>query len=638
MPRVTGREAVLRYHARTMHHPGRYAAGPGHLDWDAQPDPFRSYAGAPRVELPLAGDDLVASWGDLHRPGAVGARPLDPTSLGAFLELALGLTAWKEHRGARWALRANPSSGNLHPTEGYVLLAESEFLPAGLFHYLSRDHALEQRWSPTAAGAEAIARRLPPGAFLLGLASIHWRESWKYGERAFRYCQHDAGHALGSLRYAAGVLGWSARLLDAPGDDDARAFLGLDRDGDFAALAPPDREHPDGLLVVAQADAVDEAADRVERDLDDLRAAVREGTWAGVPNPLSPTHVDWSAVGDVAAATAKPRTVVSRSSVPAGVPDDRPSPGLSMTAHPTRTEGDELSAVRLLRQRRSAVAMDGTTGLGRSAFFHVVERLLPRPGIPPWDVLPGPSRVHPVFLVHRVDGLAPGLYLLERAPGALEDLRKAMRRPFVLEVVEGRSLPLFLLEEGDARSVARFASCHQEIASDSAFAVAMLADLDGLDREPWLYRRAHWEAGVVGQVLYLEAEAAGVRGTGIGCYFDDVVHEALGLADDRFRDLYHFTVGGAVEDRRLTTRPGYGDAVGKRGRPGSPDRHAGGPGAGGQLGVLPIRPLDGGRRPRIRYDRSWPDDSTSGITAGSWTRTATSTPSCRGGRGGSRSA
>jgi len=60
---------------------------------------------------------------------------------------------------------------------------------------------------------------------------------------------------------------------------------------------------------------------------------------------------------------------------------------------------------------------------------------------------------------------------------------------------------------------------------------------------------------MLGQVLYLEAEAAGVRGTGIGCFFDDVVHDALGLEGDRFRDLYHFTIGGAVEDRRLTTTP-----------------------------------------------------------------------------------
>jgi hypothetical protein len=38
----------------------------------------------------------------------------------------------------------------------------------------------------------------------------------------------------------------------------------------------------------------------------------------------------------------------------------------------------------------------------------------------------------------------------------------------------------------------------------------------------------------------------------------------LGLADRRFRDLYRFTVGGGVEDRRLATRPGYEEAARRR--------------------------------------------------------------------------
>ena len=52
---------------------------------------------------------------------------------------------------------------------------------------------------------------------------------------------------------------------------------------------------------------------------------------------------------------------------------------------------------------------------------------------------------------------------------------------------------------------------------------------------------------MLGHVLYLEAEAAGIRATGIGCYFDDAFHEIFGLADDRFQSLYHFTVGMPVE-------------------------------------------------------------------------------------------
>ena len=61
----------------------------------------------------------------------------------------------------------------------------------------------------------------------------------------------------------------------------------------------------------------------------------------------------------------------------------------------------------------------------------------------------------------------------------------------------------------------------------------------------------------LGQILYLEAEAAGVRGTGIGCFFDDAVHGVLGLTDNRWQSLYHFTVGEPLEDARLQSLPAY---------------------------------------------------------------------------------
>jgi SagB-type dehydrogenase family enzyme len=556
-----GFEAVLRYHARTTHHPHRFAPGPGRLDWATQPDPFRSYADAPRVDLAPAGPDLSASWDDLHRPGAVALRPLDRASLGAFFEMALGLTAWKEHGGARWALRANPSSGNLHPTEGYALVPEARGVPCGLYHYLSRDHVLERRFTPSTPATARLAGLLPAGAFLVGLASIHWREAWKYGERAFRYCQHDVGHALAGVRYAGGVLGWSARLLEAPGDADVSAMLGLDREADVEALAPADREHPDALVLVCPPDLIDEGQRRVEEDLGEILALQSDGEWTGRPNALSPQHAEWPEIDAAAASSAKPRTapapalVIARDIDGAGPEGSAVRPGVG------------LPAVRLVRQRRSAVAMDGATSLPAAALFAVLDRLVARPSLPPWDALPWAPRVHPLLFVHRVEGLARGLYLMVRNVAATERLREALRPGFAWTrpAAVPESLPLFLLEEGDARSFARLASCQQAIASDSAFSLGMLADFErSLCEGPWWYRRLHWEAGMIGQALYLEAEAAGLRGTGIGCYFDEVVHEALGLADRGFRDLYHFTVGGAVEDLRLTTRPGYTEDVAHR--------------------------------------------------------------------------
>ncbi len=116
-----------------------------------------------------------------------------------------------------------------------------------------------------------------------------------------------------------------------------------------------------------------------------------------------------------------------------------------------------------------------------------------------------------------------------------------------------KQLPLYHLYSGDCRQIAKTISCHQPIASDSAFSLGMVAEFgETIEAAPWLYRRLFWECGLIGQVLYLEAEAAGIRGTGIGCYFDDSVHEILGFKDDKFQSLYHFTVGKPLEDSTAT--------------------------------------------------------------------------------------
>jgi SagB-type dehydrogenase family enzyme len=526
---------ILAYHRRTKHQLDRYAAGPGQLDWANQPDPFRAYAGAPVTELPLLADAVRARYDELFQPGAVPPRRLDPNTLAILFELSLGLSAWKEYRGSRWALRCNPSSGNLHPTEAYAVVPALPSLEAGVYHYVSRDHRLERRC--TLEGDRQLA--LPRGCLLIGLTSIHWREAWKYGERAFRYCQHDAGHALAAVRFAAGSLGWSARLLDEPGDADVAGLLGIDRDADFASLATLDREHPDALVLVGPPPLP--ALPMPGPDL------VVDGAWAGQANRLSADHVRWEVIDIAAAATAKPRTEPV-AFAPEPSPAAPPAPS--------------VPAAGLIRQRRSCLGLDGRSAMTAATLYALLDRTLPRAGVAPWDLLPGPPRLHLGLFLHRVHGLAPGLYLFERSPTIHDELRAALRGDFLWRRPDGcpEHLALYLLTEGDFRDTARTVSCHQDIAADGAFSLGMIADFGPTIRAggPWWYRRLFWESGVLGQLLYLEAEAAGLRGTGIGCYFDDAFHDLLGLAGDRFQDLYHFTVGGPVDDPRLRTMAAYG--------------------------------------------------------------------------------
>ena len=111
------------YHERSKHQLGRYAPGPGRLDWANQPDPFLRYEGAPRIELPLRADGLDTRYNALRRGDLPTPRAFELYSIATLFELSLGLSAWKAYGGNSWALRCNPSSGNLHPTEGYLLTA-----------------------------------------------------------------------------------------------------------------------------------------------------------------------------------------------------------------------------------------------------------------------------------------------------------------------------------------------------------------------------------------------------------------------------------------------------------------------------------------------------------------------------------
>jgi hypothetical protein len=211
----------------------------------------------------------------------------------------------------------------------------------------------------------------------------------------------------------------------------------------------------------------------------------------------------------------------------------------------------------LVLQRRSAVALDGRSSISADRFFAILARALPA-AAPPWDALWWDARIHLALFVHRVDGVEPGLYVLVRNDRALDGLRRAMTRDFLWERATDR-LPLFRLARGDCRRLAERVSCDQQIAADGFFSLGMIAEFDASLAEygPAFYRHLFWESGVVGQVLYLAAEADGARGTGIGCFFDDPVHDVFGLVDHTFQSLYHFTIGIPVEDTRLTTEPGY---------------------------------------------------------------------------------
>ncbi len=561
-------DRVIAYHVRTKHHFNRYARSLGYLDWANQPNPFRRFDGTQLVRLPLLKADeepRSPSYDAIYQPGSVPVQPLTNRTVSRFFELALGLSAWKKAGESEWALRNNPSSGNLHPTEGYVLLPPTEGLDLkpGLYHYAPREHGVELRADCSPAAISRLLAPFPSGAFLFGLTSVHWREAWKYGERAFRYCNHDVGHAIGSARIAAATLGWKMALLDGADQNQTARVLGTHRVDDFNGVEP---EHPDCLAVIwpVEAEARASSSSRENQNLplfleEAAVTGVAVGPWHGKANELSREHgVHWDVIDQVAEAswkTSLEHPIVSLAGTPIVPPE---------TLHASRTTDD---AAAIIRQRRSAVSFDGRTSISAATFFHILQRVMPRVERPqlqrpmPWDVLPWDPAIHLMLFVHRVEGLEAGLYMLARDPNKLPFLQQSMNPELEWTPAPGcpNDLPLFWLLQGDAQRLAAQVSCQQGIAGDSAFSLGMLAEFEGRLRQggAWWYPRLFWETGLLGQVLYLEAEAAGVRGTGIGCFFDDPVHEVVGIKDLSIQSLYHFTIGGPVDDQRLMTLPPY---------------------------------------------------------------------------------
>jgi len=364
-------DALAGYHEATKHTPERLRASRHFLDWANMPEPFRHYEGAPLVDLPP--DPPL-------EPGLSGAQ-----ALSALFYYSCAISAAKQApSGYRYALRVNPSSGNLHPTEFHF---QARGLPGwddGLYHYRPSSHMAERRARGDCLGG------LSPAPLVVILTSIFWREAWKYRARAYRYVNHDLGHAMLAVQCAAGAMGWPSRVRGLF-DDKALA----------AALRPAEDEQP-MLLVELWPPAEIPCPSPVE--------------WTpGEPNRLSEEAIVYPLIERMHTATLR----CEATSPP-------PEPRI------VRWEPGDYGV--LARQRRSALDfLAGGRELPRAA-FHAMCALLEEPLVADWG---GPFVT--VFLyLHRVEGAAPGLYRLNS--GELHLVREGDQRVVAAALSLGQEL------------------------------------------------------------------------------------------------------------------------------------------------------------------------------------------------------
>ncbi len=517
-------ERLFAYHHATKHTYRSVRTNAHYLDWNNQPDPFRTYEGAPLVALPTGADfpnvgafATIAALGGEGRPAietgsessaqsSRDAPTYDINLISRLLWHSMAVSAWKKAPGIgnRYSLRVNPSSGNLHPTETHLALAGFAGLEDGLYHYRADRHALEFR-SPSAWTHQlAAALEIPRAAehsLIIALTSIFWREAWKYRNRAYRYCCHDLGHAMMSLFLSARALGLSGGAIAHFCDGRLTRDLGLTA-GDEAPMA--------FLVFPAQ-------SNRSELSIPPLQSP------AGIPNELSAEELPYDLLLGMHRSTIlldpigpTPVNLASHISPANPVAANKPSPPA-----PHR----DASLGPTVRHRRSALDFDPRTPSMRREDIEQLLDFATRDWPADWrgnfSLISTPHKSGADFValylyIHRVHACEPGVYRWDNPARSLEQLHR-----------------------GNVDRVAAFLSLEQPLAGNSCFTVSMIADLAAAARifGNRGYRYVHFEAGAIGQRLYVGAESLGWNATGIGAFYDDDVHRYLGFLEEREGEL-----------------------------------------------------------------------------------------------------
>jgi SagB-type dehydrogenase family enzyme len=500
-------EGLFAYHQASKHTYYSVRSSAHSLDWQNQPDPFRTYEGAPIVSLPAGvsfpGMGTFAAAASLsektepfggNNPASLGKISLDAAWLGNFLWHSMAVSAWKKAPGGshRYSLRVNPSSGNLHPTETHLALRGFAGIEDGLYHYRPDRHALELR-SPGAWPAHlADALEIPWASgsqLIVGLTSIFWREAWKYRERAYRYCCHDLGHATMSLLLAARAMGLSGGAVAHFPDLRMTRALGLSGSD----------EAPMVFLVFPSGNSSTPAALPAEK------------IFAGNPNELSPEEIPYPQLLAIHRAT-----ILRDPAGPVPIPPEHAA-GEQSTRLSLSEPVRDARLGEIARRRRSALDFDPRTAPMPREDAEQILDFATRDWPADWrGSFHGPAKgsgrgadfVALYLYVHRVHGCEPGVYRWD-----------------------SHARRLVQLHLGSVEPVAAFLSLEQPLAGNSCFTVSMIADLAGAARifGNRGYRYVYYEAGAIGQRLYLGAEAFGWNATGIGAFYDDDVHRYLGF-------------------------------------------------------------------------------------------------------------
>lgn len=482
--------SIAQYHDRTSY--DRLAMGGHFLDWGNQPDVYKRYPAARRIPLPDKVDLPQPSlWGILCEGQAVPrSGPATLEDLTRLLLLSYSRTARSRHPGGDFHYRSVPSAGALYPCELYVGVGKVQGLGPGLYHYAIQDYSLVQlregEVSGHLDGLPAMGSGGIPGLILF-VTAISFRSAWKYRDRAYRYHLLDSGHLLEGICLALRALGLPFRLDYDFYDASINALLGLDGTREFC-------------LAVIRVGGEGGPGEQTPPDLG--------GGWpTAVPasDPVASRVMDHPTIGEVHSITSK---------VHGGPKQDPEIPlhlGLTLGPWCTLPQGKGWPEIMnypeaVWRRRSKRNFVDRTVSEEQLCSLLTI---LCAPCLEEGGVRLTSDTVGVGLLAGKVDGLEPGLYVLDRARALM-----AMASP------------------GAKLTQMAHVCLDQEWLANAAVHVLFLSNLELLEKAwgPRGYRYAMMTAGRLAQRIYLWATAMGMGCCGIGAFYDREASQLLGLS------------------------------------------------------------------------------------------------------------
>ncbi len=501
------------YHDGTKHSYWSVHHNAHYLDWPNKPLPFKIYPTINPIELPREAPPL-----DMPALEAVSATGIaveghavpDLKSLVQILYYSAGITKIKKYTGDETQFRAASCTGALYEIELYLVCGDLPDLEAGVYHFGAHDLSLRRLRKGDWRGVLARATAGEPGVMnapvVIVCAGTYWRNAWKYQARTYRHFGWDNGTMLANLTATATALNLPSRLVMGFVDDDVNRLLSLDTDREVAfsmvSLGRTSTPPPEPPI--------------------EIEPLVLETM------PLSPSEVDYPAMREMHAASSlvdEAEVRVWRGHAPQ---QKFPEPGAELI--PLRPLGDdEMSREGLgtvILKRGSTRRFDSQASLSFERFSTLLHRSMQPIAADFLD--PAGAHLNQLYLiVHAVDGLQPGAYVLHRDRWAIE-----------------------LLKAGEFRSEAGYLGLGQALPAEACATMFFIADLNAVFERFGNrgYRAAQLEAGVIGGKMYLAAYGQGFGATGLTFFDDDVIEFFSPHAEDRSA-IFHVAIGRSAKRR-----------------------------------------------------------------------------------------